>query len=91
MVHGESFSTERRWERVLRRHLPNRWQRLLPPVTLPTLPVDDIQIRLSLPHPIREVRPLPSGGVLRFRSAQGVVTFTAPRLRTLAMMALTYA
>ncbi len=32
-LHGETFSTERPWERLLRRYLPNRWQGFLPPVT----------------------------------------------------------
>jgi hypothetical protein len=76
-------------------HQPDRSRYVLTLVSfqhdLPSLPVDDIQIRLSFPRGIREVRCVPSGDALRFRSAQGVVTFTAPRLRTLAMLALTYA
>jgi hypothetical protein len=76
-------------------HQPDRSRYVLSLVSfqhdLPSLPVDDIQIRLSLPRGIREVRCVPSGDALRFRSAEGVVLFSAPRLRTLAMLALAYA
>jgi hypothetical protein len=76
-------------------HQPDRSRYVLSLVSfqhaLPNLPVDGIEVRLRLAHRIRQVRDLPSRGSLRFRSAEGVVTFTAPRLRTLAMMALTYA
>jgi hypothetical protein len=76
-------------------HQPDRSRYVLSLVSfqhdLPSLPVDDIQIRLNLPRGIREVRCVPSGEALRFRSAEGVVSFSAPRLRTLAMMALAYA
>ncbi len=76
-------------------HQPDRGRYVLSLVNfqrdLPNLPVDGIQVRLRVPHRIRRVRRLPDGNALRSRSTQGVVEFTAPRLHTLAMMALSYA
>jgi len=55
---------------------------------LPNLPVDGIEVRLRLPRRIRRIRQLPGGKVIPHRVRDGVVTFTAPRLRTLAMFAI---
>jgi hypothetical protein len=57
---------------------------------LPNLPVDGITVRLRLPRAVRHIRQLPGGKVIPHRTQQGVVTFTAPRLRTLALFAVTH-
>ncbi len=76
-------------------HQPDRSRYVLSLVNfqhdLPNLPVDGIEVRLRLPHRIRGVRVLPLGDSLRFRSAQGVLAFAAPRLHTLALIAVTCA
>lgn len=75
-------------------HQPERRRYLLSLVnfqhSLPNLPVDGIEVRLRLPHRLRQVRVLPSGDSLRFRSAADVVAFNTPRLQTLLMLALTH-
>lgn len=76
-------------------HQPDRHRYVLSLVNfqreLPNVPVDGIQVRLRLPHRIRSVRRLPGGRPLRFRSTRDEMDFTAPRLETLAMLALSYA
>ena len=59
--------------------------------SLPNLPVDGIEVRLRLPHRLRQVRVLSSADSLRFRSSGDVVAFNTPRLQTLLMLALTHA
>ena len=57
---------------------------------MPNLPVDGIEVRLRLPRRVRSIRQLPDGQPIKFRQQKGVLTFTAPRLRTLAMFALNH-
>ena len=76
-------------------HQPERRRYLLSLVnfqhSLPNLPVDGIEVRLRLPHRLRQIRVLPSGDSLRFHSSADVVAFNTPRLQTLLMLALTHA
>ena len=57
---------------------------------LPNLPVDGITVRLRLPRAVRSIRRLPDGKVIPHRTKRGVVTFTAPRLRTLGLFAVNH-
>lgn len=74
---------------------PDRKRHLLSLVNfqreLPNLPVDGIEVRLRLPQHVRRIHMLPGGKVIPHRTRDGVVSFTAPRLRTLAMLAVNYA
>jgi hypothetical protein len=56
---------------------------------LPNIPVEGIQVRLRLGGKrIRSIMQLPDNKALKHREQQGVTTFTAPRLETLAMFAV---
>lgn len=55
---------------------------------LPNLPVDGIEITLRLDETVRSVRPLPDGPPLELRPVSGGVSFTTPRLETLALFAV---
>jgi len=57
---------------------------------MPNLPVDGVAVRLRLPE-VRHVRQLPDGRKIPHRVREGVLTFRLPRLRTLAMFALSWA
>jgi hypothetical protein len=57
---------------------------------LPNIPVDGVEVRLSLPRRVRSVHALPSGRTLRLRHEGEAVTFTAPRLDTLLMLAVNH-
>jgi hypothetical protein len=76
-------------------HQPDRSRYVLSLVNfqhdLPNVPVDGIEVRLRLPGRVRKIEVLPSGTSLRHHSARGMVMFTAPRLHTLALMAVTCA
>ena len=73
-------------------HQPDRKRHVLGLVNfqhdLPNLPADGITVRLRLPRAIRSIRQLPGGKVIPHRTRKGVVTFTAPRLRTLVLFAV---
>lgn len=56
--------------------------------TQPNIPVDGIEVSLRLGDPVRSIRPLSGGSPLTFRERDGVVTFTPPRLETLALLAI---
>jgi hypothetical protein len=75
-------------------HQPERHRYLLSLVNyqaeLPNLPVDGIRIQLRLPEEkVEEVRELPIQHAVPHERKPGVVTFTAPRLETLALFAIT--
>jgi hypothetical protein len=75
-------------------HQPERHRYLLSLVNyqaeLPNLPVDGVRIQLRLPEEkVEEVRELPSQHAVPHDRKPGVVTFTAPRLETLALFAIT--
>jgi hypothetical protein len=53
--------------------------------------IDGIGVRLRLPGRVRSISQLPGGKVIRHRDRNGLVTFTAPRLQTLAMFAVNHA
>jgi hypothetical protein len=55
---------------------------------LPNVPVDGIAVRLRLPQRVQSVRVPPSGRPVRLRREGDGVTFTAPRLNTLLMLAI---
>lgn len=73
-------------------HQPDRKRHVLGLVDiqhdLPNLPVDGVTVKLRLPKPVRRIRQLPTGKTIPHRTRQGVVTFTLPRLRTLALVAI---
>ncbi|GIV20796.1 MAG: hypothetical protein KatS3mg023_2547 [Armatimonadota bacterium] len=75
-------------------HQPERKRYLLSMVNfqhdLPNIPIDGIRIRLRLPCLVTRALLLPEGKPLRFQQRQGEVTFTAPRLHTLAMFGVKY-
>jgi hypothetical protein len=56
----------------------------------PNIPLDGIKIRLRLHRRVHSVSVLPSGNTLRLRREGGLVTFTAPRLNTLLMLAINH-
>ena len=76
-------------------HQPDRRRYVLNLVNfqkdLPNIPVDDIEVKLRLPARIKSVTVLPDGKALKFREHAGVGTFTAPRLETLLMCAVSVA
>jgi hypothetical protein len=76
-------------------HQPERRRYVLSLVNfqrdLPNVPVDGMAIRLRLPQRVQSVRVLPSGQPVRLRREGDGVTFTAPRLNTLLMLALHHA
>jgi hypothetical protein len=76
-------------------HQPDRRRYLLSMVNfqhdLPNIPVDDIQVQLRLPHGVRSMRQLVVGKAMRHRERNGVVTFTTPRLHSLALFAVNHA
>jgi hypothetical protein len=74
-------------------HQPDRHRYLVSLVNfqkdLPNIPVDGITIRMRpARETVRRVVRIPSGDTIEHRAADGVVSFTAPRLETLAMFAL---
>jgi hypothetical protein len=74
-------------------HQPDRHRYLLSLVNfqkdLPNLPVDDISVRLRLGNDkMRGVTLLPAGRIVEFKEREEVVSFIAPRLKTLAMFAV---
>ena len=73
-------------------HQPDRRRHLLSLVnfqaSMPNLPVDGIALRLRLGRAVRTIRALPGGEVIPHRDEGGLVSFTAPRLHTLAVFAL---
>jgi hypothetical protein len=73
-------------------HQPERRRYVLSLVNfqrdLPNVPVDGMAIRLRLPQRVQSVRVLPSGRPVRLRREGDGVTFTAPRLNTLLMLAI---
>ena len=75
-------------------HQPDRQRHVLGLVNfqadLPNLPVDGITVRLRLPRAVRSIRQLPGGKLVPHRTRKGAVTFTAPRLRTLALFAVNH-
>ena len=56
----------------------------------PNLPVDGIEVRLRLGRPVRDIRLLPGNRKIPHTVKAGVVTFTAPRLETLALFAVNH-
>ena len=50
-----------------------------------------IQVQLRLPHGVRSMRQLVVGKAMRHRERNGVVTFTTPRLHSLALFAVNHA
>jgi hypothetical protein len=73
-------------------HHVDRWRYVLSLLNfqkdLPNLPVDDIRVRLRLPHPVQAIRLLPGGKRIVHQEREGVVTFVVPRLETLRMFAI---
>jgi hypothetical protein len=74
-------------------HQPDRHRYVLSLVnfqpTLPNIPVDGIKVALRLEGGrVRAVRELKAGQAVAFDQRGGSVTFTAPRLETLAMFAV---
>ena len=55
---------------------------------MPNLPIDGIDIRLSLGKPVQVVKLLPVGGEMRVHRRGDEIAFRAPRLETLAMFAI---
>ncbi len=55
---------------------------------LPNIPVQDAKVRLRLPVAARAVRALPDGKTLAFRTEGETLTFTFPRLETLALVTI---
>ena len=73
-------------------HQPDRRRYVLSLVNfqkdLPNLPVDGIEVKLRLPARVKSLARLPDGRTMKFRERAGVVTFTAPKLETLGMIAV---
>ena len=73
---------------------PDRQRHVLGLVSIqsdqPNLPVDGIEVRLRLRRPVRSIRLLPGNRKIPHRTRAGVVTFTAPRLHTLALFAINH-
>lgn len=73
-------------------HQPDRKRHVLTLVNfqeeLPNIPIHDVRVRLRLPAPVRAVRLLPAGAELPVTRSDGVVSFTVPRLDTLALAAV---
>jgi hypothetical protein len=73
-------------------HQPSRSRYLLSLVNfqkdLPNLPVDDIRVTLRLPASVRRIKLLPQGQTLPHHCAGDAVTFTVPRVTSLAMVAI---
>jgi hypothetical protein len=58
---------------------------------LPNIPVEGVRIRLRLgEHMPRQVRMLPDGEPLGFKTQEGTVEFSTPRLETFIMVAVEY-
>jgi hypothetical protein len=58
---------------------------------LPNIPVEGVHIRLRLgEHVPRQVRMLPDGEPLGFKTQEGTVEFSTPRLETFIMVAVEY-
>ncbi len=76
-------------------HQPDRRRYVLSLVSfqhdLPNVPADGIEVRLRLPQRVQSARVIPSGRTLPLRRAGDAVTFTAPRLDTLLMLAINHA
>jgi len=58
---------------------------------LPNIPLDGITVRLRLPEQVESVRVLPGDDALRLHRVGSTVSFTAPRLETLLMLAINHA
>ena len=56
---------------------------------LPNIPIEQIPVRLRLREKVHRIVLLPGNQVLPYTEHEGVVQFTAPRLETLAMIAIT--
>jgi hypothetical protein len=73
-------------------HQPDRHRYLVCLVNfqkdLPNIPIEGIRIRLRLPERVHRVLRLPGQRRVRHQQEEGVVSFTAPRLETLAMYAV---
>jgi chemotaxis protein histidine kinase CheA len=76
-------------------HQPDRQRYLLCMVNfqseLPNIPVDNVEVRLHLPHRVRSIRQLAVGRAVRHRQRNGVVSFIAPRLESLSLLAVNHA
>jgi hypothetical protein len=76
-------------------HQPDRRRHVLALLSFqhdqPNIPVDGIVVRLRLPCQVAAIRLLPAGGPVPHCEKDGVVTFTAPRLGTLALFAVDHA
>jgi hypothetical protein len=75
-------------------HQPDRRRHLLNLLSfqhdLPNIPLEGITVGLRLPQRVQSVHPLPTGRPLRLRREGDTVVFTAPRLRTLLMLAVNH-
>ncbi len=74
-------------------HQPDRHRYLLSLVNfqrdLPNIPVEGIEVRARLVgESVRRITRLPGQETIEFQNRNGVVTFRAPRLETLAMLAI---
>jgi hypothetical protein len=73
-------------------HQPDRKRYLLSLVNfqkeMPNVPIDGISVRLRLPRRVGGVALLPQNRSIPIKEHDGRVTFTAPRLDTLAMFAI---
>lgn len=75
-------------------HQPNRKRYLLSMVNfqhdMPNVPVEGIRVHLRLPQSLKGVYLLPEGRAIRFQKRRDRVTFTAPKIHTLAMFGVEY-
>jgi hypothetical protein len=55
---------------------------------LPNIPVENIRVRLSLPAKVHRIVQLPGGQAVAHTDDQSGVSFSVPRLETLAMFAV---
>ena len=75
-------------------HQPERRRHLLTLINfqkdLPNIPVEGIHVRVRLPGGtrVRQVEQIPISRVINHEEGRGLVSFTVPRLETLAMFAL---
>lgn len=75
-------------------HQPERRRYLLSLVNfqqeMPNIPINGIRLHLRLPQQVKSIRLLPEGREIRFRQGRERVTFTAPKLHTLALFGVEY-